>query len=671
VVNTGGEWYSAPAMACRRVAITAIVATGIEQQTKIEESTNVDTNQDTATKVTPSGPTTINIPPIKVQPVPDIKKSIKEGITKKILRYLFSECDYFEVIKETNPMVYDSFKDKIKYFNPAFHSMTPEGLNSRLTFLNQCMRPGQTIPVIGPDGNPKYNDALNTAFGAPPVLVLRIGDFYHTKIIPNGLSISYDPLIFDINPEGIGIQPMIAKITLNFDFIGGQGLAGPVKQLQNALSFNYYGNTEIFDERSVSTENTDERDENIVGKLVKDGNGVNNSPLTTNQVQNQIPQKGGNTVGTILSTTTSDNGNVETGDMEYKTLMSDLSTGTQNYFTTIFNQLKTITNITNSGIMQLASDERSFTDGDFNEYETTKPVPLYGKSLSFQKKIGSLVSKTSKDVDQNNAPIIKQINEKSSEYKNSAIRELKDVLKAQVEKQETELNDIINTPLNDMTSYQETYNYTLRKLDVVCASIDGIKLETGDIKLYTLSGGSGNEVIPKITSAYTENVGEKLISYDKFLGENILKITYNKDTDTFKPYTEANFKDDEEIRFYMVMSNIMLDDNKYNSFVDSLITDKVKKDKQMETNIRKYCEDFKVKCKLEHDAEIANFDTVEKSETYKSYTTFKLEEFDTKVPYTTENLSNTIQNKIRIKNLYSDVNVNVKNKTYNGKVKFN
>ena len=90
----------------------------------------------------------------------------------------------------------------------------------------------------------------------------------------------------------------------------------------------------------------------------------------------------------------------------------------------------------------------------------------------------------------------------------------------------------------------------------------------------------------------------------------------------------------------------------------------------METNIRKYCEDFRVKCKQEHDAEIANFDTVEKSNVYKDYTTFKIEEFDTTVPYTTENLSSTIQNKIRIKNLYSDVNVNVSNKTYNGKVKF-
>ncbi len=106
------------------------------------------------------------------------------------------------VTKESDPMVFESIKDRIKYFTPAFHSITPEGLNARLTFLQQCMRPGQTIPVIGPDGKPKYNDAQNTAFGAPPVLVLRIGDFYHTKIIPNTLGIQYDPLVFDINPEG-------------------------------------------------------------------------------------------------------------------------------------------------------------------------------------------------------------------------------------------------------------------------------------------------------------------------------------------------------------------------------------------------------------------------------------------------------------------------------------
>jgi hypothetical protein len=112
-------------------------------------------------------------------------------------------------------------KQKIKHFNPAFHSMTPEGLNSRLTFLQQCVRPGDTIQTKGENGESISNDAVNTSFGTPPVLVLRIGDFYNTKIIPNSLSITYDPLVLDLNPEGIGVQPMIANVSMGFAIIGG------------------------------------------------------------------------------------------------------------------------------------------------------------------------------------------------------------------------------------------------------------------------------------------------------------------------------------------------------------------------------------------------------------------------------------------------------------------
>jgi hypothetical protein len=206
----------------------------------------------------------------------------------------------------------------------------------------------------------------------------------------------------------------------------------------------------------------------------------------------------------------------------------------------------------------------------------------------------------------------------------------------------------------------------------VCSSIDGIKLDTGDIKLYTLSGGSGNDVIPKIIDVYTNKVGQGLIDYDGFLGMTILNPKYYKNTNTFEKITDV-LVDDPEIRFYMVMSDIMLDDNKYKTFVDSLITDKIKNDTSgtMEQSIRTYCEEFKVKCKIEHDAEMKNFDTVENTPVYVSYKEFKITEFDTKVPYTTENLSNTNQNKKRIKDLYSDLNVNISNKTYNGKVKFN
>jgi hypothetical protein len=169
-----------------------------------------------------------------------------------LLQSLLNEADYFQYLEEDSPFLYQSIKDKIKYFHPSFHSMTPEGLNSRLTFLNQCLRPGETIPTVTDQGT-RIVDADNTAFGPPPVCVLRIGDFYHSKVIFDSISFSYDPLLLDINPEGVGVQPMIVKVQTNFKFIGGQGLEGPVSQLQNALSFSYFANTEMYDPRSKVT----------------------------------------------------------------------------------------------------------------------------------------------------------------------------------------------------------------------------------------------------------------------------------------------------------------------------------------------------------------------------------------------------------------------------------
>jgi hypothetical protein len=159
----------------------------------------------------------------------------------KIKNRFYTECNYFEKLAETDSFVFDKFREKIKYFHPAFHSTTPEGLNSRLTFLQQCTRQGPTLEEHG--GN-------NLAFGRAPVCILRVGDFYNTKIIVDNLSVDYEPLVWDLNPEGIGVQPMIANVNLTFKFIGGSALMGPINKLQNALSFNYYANTQVYDVRA-------------------------------------------------------------------------------------------------------------------------------------------------------------------------------------------------------------------------------------------------------------------------------------------------------------------------------------------------------------------------------------------------------------------------------------
>ena len=195
---------------------------------------------------------------------------------------LLTECDYFERLEEDDKVVYDAISEKIKYFQPAFHSTTPEGFNARLTFLQQCMRQGKTKGVMG-NSNPS-----NLAFGRPPVCILRIGDFYHTKIVIDNISLDYEPLVWDLNPEGVGVQPMICNVTMSFAFIGGSSLNGPISKLQNAVSFNYYANTEMYDSRS------DYNQKQGAGGETKDGNQNANpsSVSNTNPASNYLA--GGN-----------------------------------------------------------------------------------------------------------------------------------------------------------------------------------------------------------------------------------------------------------------------------------------------------------------------------------------------------------------------------------------
>jgi hypothetical protein len=162
-----------------------------------------------------------------------------------------NEANYFDIVDKEFPTYFDNISEKIKYFHPGFHSTTPEGLNSRLTFLHQCTRQGKSIG----DEN-----IQNMAFGKPPVCILRIGDFFHTKIIIDSMTINYEGgggIQWDLNPEGVGVQPMIANISLGIKLIGGQSIKGPINRLQNALSFNFYSNTEFYDLRSdyISTQN--------------------------------------------------------------------------------------------------------------------------------------------------------------------------------------------------------------------------------------------------------------------------------------------------------------------------------------------------------------------------------------------------------------------------------
>lgn len=188
------------------------------------------------------------------------KDKNKQYETGTVRRY-DNEGEFFELLDRESPFLHNLITEKIRYFDPAYHSISPEGFNARLTFLHQCTRQGSTIEA---GSNNEYT-AYNLAFGRPPICVLRLGDFYYTKIIINNLSIQYEQPQWDLNPEGIGVMPMFAKINISFTFLGGSDLAGPIARLQNAVSFNYYANTSVYDDRAEMVEYED----NASGKVKK------------------------------------------------------------------------------------------------------------------------------------------------------------------------------------------------------------------------------------------------------------------------------------------------------------------------------------------------------------------------------------------------------------------
>ena len=209
---------------------------------KLEEVTKIE-------DITPesSAETKENMVTLSYSVITDNSSNTDENNNSNNLKYN-TEVYYFNKVHKDLPFLKNKIIDKVKYFIPAFHSISPEGFNERLGFLHQCTRQGHTLSTS--NNNSGVISAGNMAFGRPPICVLRIGDFYHTKIIIQSITIDYETPQWDMNPEGIGMQPMFANISLNFTFLGGSDLGAPISRLQNAVSFNYYANQSVYDGRA-------------------------------------------------------------------------------------------------------------------------------------------------------------------------------------------------------------------------------------------------------------------------------------------------------------------------------------------------------------------------------------------------------------------------------------
>jgi len=526
----------------------------------------------------------------------------RDNITKRVVRALLSECDYFETIKAETPMVYDNLRDKLKFFQPTFHSMTPEGLNSRLTFLQQCMRPGDTIPTIKqktPNSKPEleYNNAVNTAFGAPPVLVLRVGDFYNTKIIPTGLQIQYEGL--DINPEGIGVQPMIANVTLSFNFVGGSGLKESIDKLQNALTFNYYANTEIYDDRADSTDIESSRildQQFLQGQTPPPIPGANSAAPNSGQDNNS-------TVGIILNSTTTPEG-ITTGTISYGDFMDTVVSQTQTYFTNVVNKTKETVNQYNNAVRQQWMLERNYTQGNFNV--DTPAVIIFGKPNNVENRFNDIFAELEKNIKDGNEGYVKFMTQTSKNFSTKLQRTIKENYQNLVSRKRGSFQNAVSKITQDLVNQEQSYISTLARLNLITfnattetTGTDGLQAKNGPVTIYTTIGTDGVAKSSTATNTLLELVDDaKKIQKDigdyngiifgnnKFIypgnnteyeGTLVFETTNGKSREVttqsvFKPFsTRPQFEDFSFRRVYMIISDDITDNKKFETFKQQMI----------------------------------------------------------------------------------------------------
>jgi outer membrane protein OmpA-like peptidoglycan-associated protein len=655
----GDPILSIKAMSCRRVSIKSVIAQKPEQV--VNQSVSNSTKQirmgtEKELRALPSKPATVSV-----------EEKFKEGIGKAILRSLLTECDYFELLKESDPMFYDSMKQKIKYFSPAFHAITPEGLNSRLTFLQQCTRPGDTIPVIDINGKPKYNNAVNTAFGAPPVLILRVGDFFNTKIIPNDIQFAYEPLL-DINPEGIGVQPMIVKVTLQFNIVGGMGLKEPVQKLQNALSFNYYANTEVYDERSEWTDDSFKQiDENLKNALFS-----NPEPVTQNDNQNNIQNPGGETIGTITNKSTIGEGSATgaTGDTSYKKVMDSLYDNGQSYLDTATNKMDEIFNRYNLQVLNIYLEKLNYSEGETQEFSNPVKTRIIGKPFDYELRLKDVKDDVVKYINNETFDLIRDL--KLNPYKNKDIKKVSDKLIDAVEREYQNIITELNLITQKMVEIEQKLVNNFAKLDFVVTERDGYIKSDQQVLTYKIK--PSGDTLTNLKNDY-KKASDKLVDYFNILKDKKIvehKVVYFRPGSDFEGSGQiepsVDNSNDSSAKFWIIMSRIITDNSEYNRLLNEItpngeiIDNGIKLKDAIKTSLDNY-RDNAVSFKSKQTTQFNSIKTT--LEPFKKWDVF-VKGLDRLFSFN-ENEKGNDQDEKRLKNIYKQGNSNSDKKTFNGK----
>ena len=418
------------------------------------------------------------------------------------------------------------------------------------------------------------------------------------------------------------------------------------------MSFNYYANTEIYDERAVPTEDTSAMDMEIFNSIVKGETKTN-----VKNIASQINNNGGTTIGQILTTKSTSQGS--TGDISYKNIMDTLLEDTKTYYTNVSNQLEIIVKTYNLEILEVFKKDRLFIEGHANTIKTK----IFGKP-DIKTKIEDIFSKVYSDISNKHNDLIKT--KDLAKIPTPSLTIIQTNLTTYIKtKVQNNFSNSIQQIIQNLSTQQESLVQNIRKINLICEKTDGIIVGGGNIRVYNLEENDepGEDTLTVLNTDF-KKFSDNLL---KFYGDQGLKI----ESDYLKIIRDVNPPD-----FYTVI--VQTFKNKKNEFRTSVLGELLKDEKKYKKEIGAFDSSLNDVSKTYIDrfeSETKEYGKI-KEKIKKEFIDKILENLyvkgkERKFVYTTVPSDNDSNQKTKIKELYATQNPNTDTSTFDGKIKFN
>ena len=345
--------------------------------------------------------------------------------------------------------------------------------------------------------------------------------------------------------------------------------------------------------------------------------------------------------------------------------MDTLLNDSVQYFSTIFNQLDKIQQISNYGIVQMVSKLRKYQKGKINQDDGL----IYGKPDGLNTEFDLLFKKCISDINNDINPIIEGLKKYDKIYKDDAVmREIKKNMISYINSLSSTFPNEIQIPIQEMVNVQTNLIQTIRKINLVCEKTDGKILNTGTAAVYNLSGTSETSIGSAINT-YNELTDDYKRFYDssgeyiRILNDNEIinvKNISNKPSYYTSLVNEVFGVNVNQVAFFMVMARILTNQNKKQTFISSVVKGPLKDVKKLTKIFTDIIDDMSKEYEKELNAEEKKFNKFKNSKTYNNYienieqtlyTKGKTRKFD----YST--VQPTLQQEKKIINLYKTVNI--------------